>query len=341
MRTFTIAADEAAPVVTLTEPAAGALVSDTTPRIAGSAGRLPGDDGVVTVKLFNGTLASGLPAQTLFVPRDAGTGAWAVDAAALADGPYTVHAQQTDTAGHVGVSNSATFGVKAPVARPRRRRRACSMAPAEEDLRAALAGKLTVLVSCATGCSAKAGLSVSARTARRLGVGSAPVRLGSGSAALAREGTAHLRLRLSRAARCRAALPAGGGREAARRGHRGGQVDGGEPRAQPASRAAGCAAPCGAACRHHGLLGIVLARRQRIGLAPRGAQARPVRRRLRQGRDRNGHVELRTEGRPGPSSAYGAALAARCCARVAPACWSDCWRGPPPAPSARPASPSR
>ena len=121
-RTFTITADEAAPVVTLTDPAAGALVSDTTPRIAGSAGRLPGDDGVVTVKLFNGTLASGLPAQTLFVPRDAGTGAWAVDAAALADGPYTVHAEQSDTAGHVGVSNSATFGVKAPVGPPRRRR---------------------------------------------------------------------------------------------------------------------------------------------------------------------------------------------------------------------------
>ena len=123
--TFTITADEVAPVVTLAEPAAGAVVSDTTPRIAGSAGRLPGDDGVVKVKLFNGTLAAGLPAQTLFVPRDAGTGAWSVDAAALADGPYTVQAEQADTAGHVGVSNSSTFGIKAPVARRRRRRRAC------------------------------------------------------------------------------------------------------------------------------------------------------------------------------------------------------------------------
>jgi hypothetical protein len=112
-----------------------------------------------------------------------------------------VHAEQADTAGHVGVSNSATFGVKAPVGPTPPTPPSVLMAPAEEDLRAALAGRLTVLVSCATGCSAKAGLSVSARTARRLGVGAAPVRLGSGSAALAREGTARLRLRLSRAAR--------------------------------------------------------------------------------------------------------------------------------------------
>ena len=72
------------------------------------------------------------------------------------------------------------------------------MAPAEEDLGAALAGRLTVLVSCTAGCSAKAGLSLSARTARRLG---APVKLGSGSAALAQGGTVRLRLPMSRAAR--------------------------------------------------------------------------------------------------------------------------------------------
>jgi hypothetical protein len=196
--TFTITADEEAPAVTLTEPAAGAVVSDTTPRIAGSAGRMPGDDGVVKVKLFNGTLAAGLPAQTLFVPRDAGTGAWSVDAAALPDGPYTVQAEQADTAGHVGVSNATTFGVKAPGGLTPPAPPSLVMAPAEEDLRAALAGRLTVLVACTGGCSAKAGLSLSARTARRLG---APVRLGSGSAAPAQGGTAKLRLRMSRAAR--------------------------------------------------------------------------------------------------------------------------------------------
>ena len=196
--TFTITADEVAPIVTLTEPAAGAVVSDTTPRIAGSAGRLPGDDGVVKVKLFNGTLAAGLPAQTLFVPRDAGTGAWSVDAAALADGPYTVQAEQADTAGHVGVSNSSSFGIKAPVGPTPPAPPSVLMAPAEEDLGAALAGRLTVLVSCTAGCSAKTGLSLSPRTARRLG---APVKLGSGSAALAQGGTVRLRLRMSRAAR--------------------------------------------------------------------------------------------------------------------------------------------
>ena len=82
-RSWTV--DTIAPAVSLSTPRAGASFEDAQPQLAGSAGMAPGDSGDVVVKLWRGTLAAGLPAQTLTVPRAAG-GAWSTRPAALADG---------------------------------------------------------------------------------------------------------------------------------------------------------------------------------------------------------------------------------------------------------------
>jgi hypothetical protein len=106
-RPFTV--DTQPPTVALTAPGAGTTTSDNRPSFAGSAGAAEGDKGV-TVVLFAGETPSGTPVQTLAAARSGG--AWSVRVPApLADGTYTALAQQQDTAGNLGSSQSSTITV--------------------------------------------------------------------------------------------------------------------------------------------------------------------------------------------------------------------------------------
>jgi subtilisin-like proprotein convertase family protein len=196
--THTWTVDLTPPALAVTAPAGGQWVTDVTPGLAGTAGSAAGDDGAVTVKLWPGTLAAGLPAQTLVVPRDASSGAWSAAAAALADGTWTVRAEQADAAGNVGTSAPVAFGVDTTAPD-------FALVPAEEHKADALAGRLTVLAGCASACRVSARLTVPATIARRIGVsrarGAAAISLGSASTRLSAQGTRRLRLPLSRRAR--------------------------------------------------------------------------------------------------------------------------------------------
>ena len=103
--TFTV---NGPPIVTLTTPSAGAVLSDNTPTLGGGRGTAAGDLPTVTVYIYAGTTATGSPVQTL---TDTGSGStWQVTAATLADGTYTAQATQSD-ATLTGVSQAVTFRI--------------------------------------------------------------------------------------------------------------------------------------------------------------------------------------------------------------------------------------
>jgi hypothetical protein len=210
---FTVISDSVAPVVTLTQPVNGSSTADTTPTLAGVAGTLDGDDSTVTLKLWNGTLAAGLPAQTLIVPRDGASGAFSALPAALAEGTYSVRAEQGDSAlndqglpsENIGVSGSATFTVSIPDP-PKPPPTAAvapsfALAPAEERLSEALANRYTVLAACDSACRVNAELTVSAAAARKLGMRARAVAIGDGSKRLSKAGAAAVKVGLTSSAR--------------------------------------------------------------------------------------------------------------------------------------------
>jgi subtilisin-like proprotein convertase family protein len=97
------------PNVTLANPVNGSATSDTTPALSGGAGSASGDSTTVTVKIWSGTVASGTPLQTLTTTRSGGS--WSTTAPALAQGTYTVRAEQSDDASNTGLSSANTFRV--------------------------------------------------------------------------------------------------------------------------------------------------------------------------------------------------------------------------------------
>jgi Bacterial Ig-like domain len=110
--TFEVAVDDTDPVVTLTTPADGSTTADTTPAYGGTAGNVAGDSSTVGVNVYSGSTATGTPVQTLTATRS-GT-AWSVNGSpALADGTYTVQAEQSDEAGNTGSSAEHTFTIDA------------------------------------------------------------------------------------------------------------------------------------------------------------------------------------------------------------------------------------
>lgn len=106
---WTEVADTTAPIVTL--DAVPTPTTEAAPTFTGTAGILAGDLATVTVNIYSGPDASGTPVQTLTTTRDGSTGAYAVTAAALADGTYTARAEQSDSAGNTGYSEARTFVV--------------------------------------------------------------------------------------------------------------------------------------------------------------------------------------------------------------------------------------
>lgn len=210
LRAFEIISDSTAPVVTLTQPLNGSSTPDTTPTLAGLAGTLDGDDSTVTLKLWSGTLAAGLPAQTLIVPRDGTSGAFSALPAALAEGTYTVRAEQGDAAldgsgspsENIGTSASVTFTVaRPPSPPPAPGAPSFALAPAEERLSDALANRYTVLAACASACKVNARLTVSAGAARKLGMKARAVAIGTGVKRLSKAGAAAVKVGLTATAR--------------------------------------------------------------------------------------------------------------------------------------------
>jgi Bacterial Ig-like domain len=108
-RAFSV--DTVLPVVGLAAPAGGSHTSDTTPALSGTAGIAAGDSSTVTIKVFAGTGTSGSLNQTRSASRNGSTGAYSVDAAALAPGTYTAQATQSDAAGNTGQSGANTFSI--------------------------------------------------------------------------------------------------------------------------------------------------------------------------------------------------------------------------------------
>jgi hypothetical protein len=109
----TFRVDTTAPDPAVLEPRTDTVTSDTTPQLWGSGGFATGDASQVAVKLWNGSTTSGDPAQSASASVDSG-GYWTLDASpALADGTYTVRAEQLDDAGNLGLSRAQTFRVDA------------------------------------------------------------------------------------------------------------------------------------------------------------------------------------------------------------------------------------
>jgi len=91
-------AEAAATRLVITSPAAGAPTNNATPTISGTTTPLEGEERyfcVVTVKVYEGSTATGTPLQEL-EPTSVGACSWITPAAApLAQGTYTVQATQT------------------------------------------------------------------------------------------------------------------------------------------------------------------------------------------------------------------------------------------------------
>jgi subtilisin-like proprotein convertase family protein len=204
LREFSVVPDFVAPVVSLTTPPNGSTTADRTPTLAGVAGTTPGDDGTVSVKLWAGTLASGVPTQTLVVPRDGASGAFSATPAPLAEGTYTARAVQGDSglpAENFGMSAPTTFTVDVPGPASAPVAPSFALAPIRERLSDARAGRYTVLAACDSACRVSAKLGLSARGARKLGMEARPVAIGSGAKRLSRAGAAAVDVGLTRAAR--------------------------------------------------------------------------------------------------------------------------------------------
>ena len=104
-RTFTV--DTTPSLVSLAQPLDGNAGTDTTPSISGTAGTAAGDSATVTVKVYSG----GVAVRVLTATRS-GAGGWSVDVSpALADGTYTVRAEQDDLAGNKGYSAVVSFTI--------------------------------------------------------------------------------------------------------------------------------------------------------------------------------------------------------------------------------------
>ena len=104
--------DVASPAVTLSSPAAGSATC-ALPSFAGAAGTAPGDQGAITVRLWQGTDVTTAPFLTLLAT--ASGGAYSVrPPQALVEGAYTAQAEQRDAAGNVGQTEFVPFSVAPP-----------------------------------------------------------------------------------------------------------------------------------------------------------------------------------------------------------------------------------
>jgi large repetitive protein len=108
----TFRVDTVAPAPTIASPAPGTTIGAGTLAVSGEAGTAEGDLPAVTVQVYAGGAAEGTPLEAVEVP--AAAGAWSAALGALAQGSYTLRAEQRDTAGNLGASAPVTFAVGPP-----------------------------------------------------------------------------------------------------------------------------------------------------------------------------------------------------------------------------------
>jgi hypothetical protein len=102
--------DTTPPAVTLTAPTDGSMTNNNVPTFSGTAGTNNGDSPTITVNVYAGFSAAGMPVQTLAATEHSGS--WSVPAnAPLEDGTYTAQAIQHDEVGNVGESSADSFTI--------------------------------------------------------------------------------------------------------------------------------------------------------------------------------------------------------------------------------------
>jgi hypothetical protein len=109
----TVTIDTMPPVLTLTAPVDGSASTNATPLFSGLAGTAAGDSATITVRVYAGGTVTSTPIQALTATVSHGT-YFVAAAPALAEGTYTVQAQQSDAAGNIGLSNANTFVIQTP-----------------------------------------------------------------------------------------------------------------------------------------------------------------------------------------------------------------------------------
>jgi large repetitive protein len=111
-RSTTFIVDADPPQVTLTAPVSGGSAISTSQTLGGAAGTAAGDLPTITVHLYSGSSATGLPLQSVAVP--AADGSWLATFGGLSPGTYTAQAEQSDDVGNIGVSVPTTFTLTEP-----------------------------------------------------------------------------------------------------------------------------------------------------------------------------------------------------------------------------------
>jgi major membrane immunogen (membrane-anchored lipoprotein) len=96
----------AAPTVAITNPSSGTVTNESALALTGTT-----SDGFdqVTVNIYSGDSAEGIPAQTLTASPSGGE--WSVKAASLSDGRYTAVAEQTELLIDTGKSSAVSFTI--------------------------------------------------------------------------------------------------------------------------------------------------------------------------------------------------------------------------------------
>ena len=102
------AIDTTPPKVSLKTPASGDELDVSKPTFSGLAGRAPGDEPLVTLKVYEGQTATGKPYSATITPEGE---SWTSSSIALPNGEYTAVAEQLDDAGNKGESDPVTFTV--------------------------------------------------------------------------------------------------------------------------------------------------------------------------------------------------------------------------------------
>lgn len=103
--TATFGVDTTAPTVSITP--LGTVLHVSRLKFSGHAGYAPGDDQLVTLKIFAGFSATGTPTEQLELTPN-GAHEWSTDLA-LNDGSYTELVEQSDDAGNVGTATARFF----------------------------------------------------------------------------------------------------------------------------------------------------------------------------------------------------------------------------------------
>ncbi len=111
---FTVDTSPPAPAIVV--PAPGAVYSTSTIPVSGVAGSGTGDLPDVLVQVFAGGEVAGEPIEA--VEAASSGGAWSSAVAGLGPGAYTLRAEQSDTAGNVGISPPVTVNVVPPMPPP-------------------------------------------------------------------------------------------------------------------------------------------------------------------------------------------------------------------------------